>query len=63
MNIQSPASEYVIMNHPESFRTVKHLITVDRNPFFFQHYGLTENDLEHYLAAALSADETVQARP
>src|SRR5947209_9189107 len=43
------------MNHPESFRTVKHLITVDRNPFFFQHYGLTENDLEHYLAAALSA--------
>jgi len=28
---------------------------VDRNPFFFQHYGLTENDLERYLAAALSA--------
>jgi len=22
--------------------------------FFFQHYGLTEHDLEHYLAAALS---------
>src|SRR5206468_11541916 len=32
-----------------------HLITVNRNPFFFQHYGLTENDLERYLAAALSA--------
>ena len=28
---------------------------MDRNPFFFQHYGLTENDLERYLAAALSA--------
>src|SRR6202789_3806871 len=28
---------------------------VDKNRFFFQHYGLTEHDLEHYLAAALSA--------
>jgi TldD protein len=28
---------------------------VDNNPFFFQHYGVTENDLEHYLGAALSA--------
>ena len=28
---------------------------MDKNRFFFQHYGLTERDLEHYLAAALSA--------
>src|SRR5438067_6816599 len=28
---------------------------MNRNPFFFQHYGLTENDLERYLNAALSA--------
>src|SRR5206468_8828924 len=31
------------------------LITVDKNRFFFQHYGLNERDLERYLAAALSA--------
>src|SRR6059036_3281745 len=30
-------------------------MTVDKNRFFFQHYGLTERDLESYLAAALSA--------
>src|SRR6266705_4323568 len=40
---------------PESFPAWRHQITVDRNPFFFQHYGLTENDLERYLGAALSA--------
>ncbi len=28
---------------------------MDRNRFFFQHYGLNERDLERYLAAALSA--------
>jgi len=28
---------------------------VDKNRFFFDHYGLTEHDLEGYLAAALSA--------
>ena len=28
---------------------------IDKQRFFFEHYGLTENDLEHYLAAALSA--------
>src|SRR5438270_5491249 len=28
---------------------------MNKNPFFFQHYGLTENDLERYLAAALSS--------
>src|SRR6202453_4337382 len=27
----------------------------DQQRFFFDHYGVTENDLEHYLAAALSA--------
>src|SRR5678815_6163674 len=39
----------------ESFPVQGHLITVDKNRFFFQHYGLTEHDLERYLAAALSA--------
>src|ERR1700688_2005996 len=39
----------------ESFTVRGHLINVDKNRFFFQHYGLTEHDLEHYLAAALSA--------
>jgi TldD protein len=28
---------------------------VDNDHFFFQHYGLSDRDLEHYLAAALSA--------
>ncbi len=28
---------------------------MDKNRFFFQHYGLTERDLERYLAATLSA--------
>jgi TldD protein len=31
----------------------KHLL--DKQRFFFDNYGVTENDLEHYLAAALSA--------
>ena len=44
------------MSEPwESFPVQGHLITVDKNRFFFQHYGLTEHDLERYLAAALSA--------
>src|SRR5437870_10943465 len=30
-------------------------MNVDKNRFFFQHYGLNERDLERYLAAALSA--------
>src|SRR6202021_4029172 len=38
-----------------SFKVKGHRITVDKNRFFFQHYGVTEHDLEHYLAAALSA--------
>jgi TldD protein len=32
-----------------------HPINVTRERFFFQHYGLTQPDLERYLAAALSA--------
>jgi TldD protein len=36
-------------------RPKEHLITVDRNKFFFEHYGLTNRDLQRYLAAALSA--------
>src|SRR3981081_334301 len=39
----------------ESSGTEGHLIHVDRNRFFFEHYGLAERDLERYLAAALSA--------
>src|SRR3989449_4543821 len=35
--------------------TSRHLINVDKHRFFFEHYGLTERDLERYLAAALSA--------
>src|SRR5499427_5939507 len=37
----------------------RHLNNVDKYSdkarFFFEHYGLTEGDLEHYLSAALSA--------
>src|ERR671925_1710063 len=32
-----------------------HPITMSKNRFFSQHYGLSERDLERYLAAALSA--------
>ncbi len=39
----------------ESFKGMQHPIDVDRNRFFFEHYGLTERDLESYLSAALSA--------
>src|ERR1700682_5425615 len=39
----------------ESFPVQGHLTTVDKNRFFFEHYGLTEHDLEQYLSAALSA--------
>jgi len=28
---------------------------MSQNSFFFQHYGVTETDLERYLGAALSA--------
>ena len=44
---------------PSLHPTRRHLNNVDKNHdkarFFFEHYGLTERDLEHYLAAALSA--------
>src|SRR5947209_17212744 len=39
----------------ELFLLQRHLINVDKQRFFFEHYGLNERDLEHYLAAALSA--------
>jgi TldD protein len=49
----------------ESCRTQGHLMNVDkqlhdkhlldRQRFFFEHYGVTEHDLERYLSAALSA--------
>src|SRR5882724_3180567 len=43
----------------ESFPRPGHLITVDKtkdkNRFFFENYGLSERDLERYLAVALSA--------
>jgi len=28
---------------------------LDKQRFFFEHYGVTEHDLERYLSAALSA--------
>ena len=43
------------MSPEELFLLLRHLINVDKNRFFFQHYGLNERDLERYLAAALSA--------
>ena len=30
-------------------------VTLDHQKFFFERYGMTERDLESYLAAALSA--------
>src|SRR5437762_12039388 len=43
------------MAYQESFPPQGHLINVEKHRFFFEHYGLTERDLERYLAAALSA--------
>src|SRR5258707_2246630 len=34
---------------------IKIIVTETRQHFFFEHYGLTNQDLEKYLAAALSA--------
>jgi TldD protein len=41
----------------ESFPGQRHpnIVTTHQERFFFEHYGLTNQDLEHYLAAALSA--------
>src|SRR5215831_7080770 len=44
------------MNFPlESFLSSGHLNNVTKNRFFFEHYGVTEHDLERYLGAAMSA--------
>jgi TldD protein len=43
------------MKPAESFCAAGHPMTVNQNQFFFEHYGLTNRDLERYLAAALSA--------
>src|SRR5438876_6725814 len=56
-----PISCGIIENLAESSRVCGHLyifesnFSMDQKPFFFQHYGLTDRDLERYLAAALSA--------
>jgi hypothetical protein len=34
---------------------IKITVTENKEHFFFEHYGLTNQDLERYLAAALSA--------
>src|ERR1700752_3281653 len=39
----------------ESLPAQGHPIIVNNNNFFFEHYGLTDRDLERYLAAALTA--------
>src|ERR1039458_6617137 len=45
------------VNRCESFQSQGHqnMVTVIQQRFFFAHYGLTNHDLETYLAAALSA--------
>src|SRR5215471_5777733 len=44
---------------PQSARSpgpgLRHLIPVNQENFFFQHYGLNQPDLQRYLGAALSA--------
>jgi len=41
------------MNNLDKQRLDKH--PLEKQRFFFEHYGLTEHDLERYLSAALSA--------
>src|SRR6516165_10025378 len=41
--------------HCASFTLGEHPIKVSKQQFFFERFGLTDSDLEHYLAAALSA--------
>ena len=41
--------------HCASFTLGEHPIKVSKPQFFFERFGLTDSDLEHYLAAALSA--------
>src|SRR6266436_645813 len=50
-----PSGQAIMTCPLESFTALGHLIIVERNPFFFQHYGLSDHDLERYLSAALSA--------
>jgi len=45
----------VILGLAGRFEATGHPMTVDKNRFFFEHYGLTERNVEQYLAAALSA--------
>ncbi len=45
----------LVTNLGESFQPMPHQTSVDKNRFFFEHYGLTERGLESYLSAALSA--------
>ena len=45
-------------NQPTSrlrIERIKIMVTANQQRFFFDHYGLTNHDLETYLAAALSA--------
>src|ERR1019366_8289140 len=44
----SAASRFQTQGHPN-------MVTANQERFFFQHYGLTNQDLENYLGAALSA--------
>src|SRR5271157_4908052 len=45
------------VNLCESFQSQGHpnMVTANQERFFFEHYGLTNHDLETYLGAALSA--------
>src|SRR5271157_5434520 len=47
----------MILWAPESYPSRGHptIVTVHQEHFFFEHYGLANQDLERYLAAALSA--------
>src|ERR1039457_1047377 len=50
-------SWYNAVNRCESFQSQGHqnMVTAIQQRFFSAHYGLTNHDLETYLAAALSA--------
>src|SRR5258708_4902130 len=54
---QRPARGIMEAPHPESFLSQGHpnSVTEKQQHFFFEHYGLTNQDLENYLQAALSA--------
>src|SRR5947207_678517 len=50
MNSGAPPSPQQTRWHLANVENIK-----DKTRFFFEHYGLTDRDLEHYLSAALSA--------